>query len=251
MITDTNSSLVPNGNLLATATPLADCGDFEILSQDSLSEPVLIRPYRPADRKAICDLCCDTGFLGQSADALFKDRDLFAELFTRAYLDHEPEWGIVGESGGRVVAYLLGSVRRNFDRLQMFTGFLTSSKMVWRLITGRYARHPRSRKFIRWLFTSGLAEQPRHPRHAAHLHLDIDRRFRGCGVGRRLWRTFERRLRAAGVDTCYGSFFSCPKRRPEVAYARYGFKIFDRRRTTLFAPELSDPVEVVCVSKDL
>jgi hypothetical protein len=34
---------------------------------------------------------------------LFQDRELFAELFTRPYLDHEPEWGTVAESNGQVV----------------------------------------------------------------------------------------------------------------------------------------------------
>jgi hypothetical protein len=36
-----------------------------------------------------------------------------------------------------------------------------------------------------------------------------------------------------------------------MAYARYGFEVFDRRRTTLFEPEIREPVEVVCVCKSL
>ncbi len=53
------------------------------------------------------------------------------------------------------------------------------------------------------------------------------------------------------MKQCYGAFFSHPQRRPELAYARYGFTVFDRRRTTLFEPEIPDPVEVVCVCKTL
>lgn len=210
-----------------------------------------IRPYRQDDREAICRLCCDTGFLGQPVDSLFQDRELFAELFTRPYLDHEPEWGTVAESNGQVVGYLLGSVCRHFGLLQLFAGFQTAAKMVMRLAAGRYVDHPRSRKFIRWLFTSGLYEQPKHPRGAAHLHFDIRKDFWGCGITLRLWRDYERRLRAAGIQKCYGAFFSHPGRRPELVYARYGFTVFDRRRTTLFEPEMAGPMEVVCVARDL
>lgn len=208
-----------------------------------------IRQYEESDHDAICRLCCDTGFFGAPVDQLFRDRDLFADLFTRQYLTYEPEWGMVAEAEGRVVGYLLGSVSRYFDWLQMWSGFKTSSKMVFRLLTGRYADHPRSRKFVRWLFTAGMREQPRHPPNAAHLHFDIDKRFRGRGIGRKLWEVYEQRLHDAGVRQCYGAFFSHPKRRPELVYARFGFEVFDRCRTTLFEPEVTEPVDVVCMSK--
>jgi ribosomal protein S18 acetylase RimI-like enzyme len=212
---------------------------------------VRLRAYQDSDRAAICRICCETGFLGGPVDPLFQDRELFAELFTRPYLDCEPECALIAQVDERIVGYLLGSLRRDFDFIQLRTGFKTAAKMALRLATGRYTHHPRSRKFVRWLFTAGLWEQPKHPRSAAHLHLDILPEYRGRGIGRRLWENYEGRLRSAKVSRCYGAFFSHPKRRPEAAYVRYGFSVFDRRRTTLFEPEIADPVEVVCVSKDL
>lgn len=240
-----NRSALKPRRAIAGATRTAD------VTQSACGKPVCIRPYREEDREAICRLCCDTGFLGQPVDSLFQDRELFAELFTRPYLDHEPEWGTVAESNGQVVGYLLGSVCRYFGALQLFAGFQTAAKMVMRLAAGNYANHPRSKKFIRWLFTAGLHEQPKHPRGAAHLHFDIHKDYWGRGITLRLWRHYERRLRAAGIQKCYGAFFSHPGRRPELVYARYGFTVFDRRRTTLFEPEMADPMEVVCVAKDL
>jgi ribosomal protein S18 acetylase RimI-like enzyme len=182
---------------------------------------------------------------------LFQDRELFAELFTRPYLDHEPEWALVAEAQDRVVGYLLGSVGKDFELTLLRSGFQTTFKMVLRLAMGRYSRHPRSRQFIRWLLASGFWEQPRHPRNAAHLHFDIEREYRGRGIARRLWDIYERRLLAAGATQCYGAFFSYPQRRPETIYARFGFHVFDRRQTTLFRPEVADSVEVVCVHKRL
>ena len=124
-------------------------------------------------------------------------------------------------------------------------------KMVTRAATGCYARHPRSRHFIRWLITNGYREQPRHPENAAHLHFNIEKSHRGHDLGRRLWRAYEEQLDDAGIGNCYGAFFSWPKHRPEAVYSRFGFSVFDRKLTTMFQPEIADPVEVVCVQKKI
>lgn len=225
---------------------------FTVLHQaPSLEKPVRIRPYQESDRAAIRRLCCDTGYLGRPVDGLFQDRELFADLFTNAYLDHQPQWALVAESDSQLVGYLLGAVSKHFDLLLMRSGFVTTSKMLLRLATGRYAAHRRSRLFIRWLLTVGYREQPRHPSNAAHLHCDLARGFRGRGILRRLWDVYEERLRLAGVTQCYGAFFSHPRRRPETVYARYGFTVFDRKRTTFFEPEITEPVELVCVARQI
>jgi hypothetical protein len=210
---------------------------------------VRIRPYCATDRRAIRTLCCETGFFGNPVDSVFQDRELFADLFTNAYLDYEPDWALVADVDGRVIGYLLGSVSPHFDWALMRSGFRAVVKMVFRLLTGRYAQHPRSARFVRWLLLKGFGEQPKHPANAAHLHWDLDRGFRGRGICMRLWEVYESRLRRAGMRRCYGAFFSCPKRRPETVYARYGFQVYDRKRTTIFASEISEPVEVVCVSR--
>ena len=220
------------------------------LLKTSTPPGVRIRRYNETDRPAIRRLCCDTGFLGTPIDAVFLDRDLFADLFTAAYLEHEPDWALVAEAEGRVVGYLLGSVSAHFDLVLMRKGFSIVAKMLCRLLAGRYARHPRSKRFVRWLLTAGYQEQPRHPAHSAHLHLDLQREYRGRGIGRQLWDHYCERLLAVGIKQCYGAFFSHPLRRPEAVYARYGFRVYDRKPTTLFQPEV-DGLEVVCVHREL
>jgi len=212
---------------------------------------VRIRNYWESDRKAVHQLCCDTGFLGSPIDHVFQDRELFAALFARPYLDQEPEWALVAEAHGQVVGYLLGSIGKDFELARLRGDIQTACQMVFRLATGRYARHRRSRQFVRWVLASGFWEQPKHPKDAAHFHFNIHKHYRGRGLGRRLWKVYEERLHSAGVKQCYGAFFSCPQRRPESVYARYGFTVFDRRQTTLFAPEVRDPVECVCMHKRL
>src|SRR5947209_7229733 len=122
-------------------------------------DDVRIRGYLESDRPAIRRLCCDTGFLGNPIDAVFQDRESFADLFTSPYLDHEPNWALVAEAKGRVVGYLLGSVRSHFDFTLMRNGFPVASRMLWKLLAGRYAHHPRTKRFVRWVLTAGYLEQ--------------------------------------------------------------------------------------------
>lgn len=213
--------------------------------------PVRLRQYRDPDREEVRRICCDTGFLGCPIDRVYQDRELFADLFTNAYLDYEPEWTLVAENGGRVAGYLMGSVDRHFNLTLMLSGFQTASKMVQRLFAGNYRRHPRSKQFVWWVLNRGLLEQPRHPDGTAHLHLNLEKPLRWGAVARRLLATFEGMLLAAGLDHYHAKFFSCPQRNPEHMYARLGFQIHDRTETTIFRPEIGDTVYIVCVHKRL
>jgi GNAT superfamily N-acetyltransferase len=229
-----------NGTLHSTTNGHGACHE---------DENVIIRRYKPEDRAAIRQICCDTGFLGNPIEAIFSDREVFADLFTNPYLDYGPEWAWVAEDGGRVVGYLLGAVSPSFNFTLMYSGFQTAMKMIARAAKGCYSGHPRSRHFVRWLLTSGYREQPKHPDNAAHLHLNVEKPHRGHGLGLRLWQAFEQQLDRAGIRNCYGAFFSRPRRRPETVYSRLGFSVFDRRTTTMFQPEVSELVEVVCVHR--
>jgi GNAT superfamily N-acetyltransferase len=212
-------------------------------------EHVIIRRYKLEDRAEIRRICCDTGFLGNPIETIFSDREVFADLFTNAYLDYGADWAWVADDGGHIVGYLLGAVAPSFNYTLMYSGFQTTVKMIKRAATGCYAAHPRSRHFIRWLLTNGYREQPKHPDNAAHLHLNVEKSHRGHGLGLRLWRAFEQQLESAGIRNCYGAFFSRPRRRPEAVYSRLGFSVFDRKATTIFQPEVSEPIEVVCVHR--
>ena len=208
-----------------------------------------IRRYCPDDREAVRRICCDTAFLGNPIDAIFQDRKLYADLLTNPYLDHEPQWALVAEAEGRVVGYLLGSVCRRFELVLMRSGFRTACRMLFKVATGRYAHHSRSEQFVRWVLFAGFRERPKHPPHAAHLHINLERPYRGRAIGPHLWATYEQMLRSAEIESCYGEFYSYRKRRPESAYTRYGFTVFGRRQTTLFQPEIAETLDVVCAHK--
>jgi hypothetical protein len=227
----------------------SDAAKFQVVTCPGA--PITIRAYRQSDREEVRRICCDTGFLGGPIESIYQDRELFADLFTNVYLDYEPEWSLVAESSGRVAGYLLGSVNPHFSRTLMLSGFQTACKMLSRLLTGKYSHHPRSEQFVRWVLTKGLMEQPKHPEEAGHLHVNLERPLRRGLVARSLLLTFEDMLASAGIDHYYAKFFSCRQRNPERMYGRLGFQVYDRMVSSIFQPEILDPVNIVCTHKRL
>lgn len=212
---------------------------------------VNLRQYRDDDREEVRRVCCETGFLGSPIDPIYQDRELFADLFTKPYLDYEPEWTLVVESEGRIAGYLMGSVCPSFNRTLMLSGFQTACKMLGRLLAGKYSDHPRSEQFVRWLWVKGMMEQPKHPEYAGHLHMNLERHLRGGQVARRLLSLYEDMLFAAEIDRYYVKFFSCSQRNPERMYHRLRFEFYDRVPSTIFHPEISTTFYVVCAHKRL
>jgi hypothetical protein len=208
-----------------------------------------VRQFRENDRKDLRRICCETGFLGFPIDPIYQDRELFADLFTNPYLDYEPEWTLVVETGDRIAGYLMGTVNPNFHRILMLSGFHTACKMISRLLTGRYADHPRSEQFVRWVLVRGLMEQPKHPENAGHLHMNLERPLRWGSVARRLLAMYEEMLAAADLDHYYVKFFSCSQRNPERMYHRLKFEVYDRVLSTIFQPEVPGTLSVVCAHK--
>jgi hypothetical protein len=232
----------PGQRRLARKTP---CPSRAVAGSPALH----IRRFRDADRETVRRICCETGFLGNPIDPIYCDRELFADLVTAPYLDHEPEWTLVAVAGDRVVGYLLGSVSTHFLLARARRNFPTVRKMLARLIGRKYARHPRSEQFVRWVLTKGYRELARHPENAAHLHFNLEHAYRGGALGEALWRTFIGMLVAAGAHRVYGQFYSYPGRRPERTYRRYGLEVYDRRPTAVFQPEIVLPVHNVCVHR--
>lgn len=226
----------------------------EITIQQNRAIPartVHVYKYQPNHREAVRRLCCDTGFLGNPIDPIYLDREMYADLHTRPYLDYESDWALIAKSDGQVVGYLLGSVSPHFQKHLMFCGLQTTARMVARWLKGKYADHPRSARFVRWVLTKGLKELSKSPKDAAHLHLNLYKSWRGGLVAKRLLIIFEDMLRVAGVENYYAQFFSCPERHPVQVYTRYGFSLFDRCLTTVFQPEFPYTLFNVCLIKRL
>jgi ribosomal protein S18 acetylase RimI-like enzyme len=169
--------------------------------------PLAIRAYRPADRARIREICHRTGYMGEPADAYWRDRESFADVWTAWYTDHEPESCFVAcdpAAAGRpdeVRGYLSGCVdtlraprpaqaiarqilRRGLLLLPGTAGFL------WRGIADS-------------LRERGPEDSLRDPAYPAHLHIDLLPEARGSGAGGALMQAWLTRLRSLGVPGCH------------------------------------------------
>jgi ribosomal protein S18 acetylase RimI-like enzyme len=164
---------------------------------------VTLRPYTPADRAAVRELCCDAAYGDVPLESFYPDRALFADLMTCYYLEWEPESSWVAEADGRVVGYLLGcrDTRRQ-RRVQLtrvvpaaLAGFVRRGGLAngatWRLLGANLGRLPAG--------STGFGTGFDHAGYPAHLHAGLDGAYRGRGLGRRLVEAFLAQLREAGV----------------------------------------------------
>ncbi|WP_024287046.1 GNAT family N-acetyltransferase [Cellulomonas sp. KRMCY2] len=160
----------------------------------------IIRPYRPADRDDVYDVCVRTADSGADARGQYTTDDFMPDVFAGPYLALEPELAFVAEDDGRVVGYVLGTAD-----------------------TARWAAEHRAR----WLPTvadryplvdqastpqAELTELLHHPErdvhielaaYPAHLHIDLLPSHQGQGLGRALIRTFLAALREARVPAVH------------------------------------------------
>lgn len=202
-----------------------------------------VRSYLSADRAAVRQICADTGFMGKPIDAVFADRESFADFFTCYYTDFEPDCALVAEdaASGNVVGYLLGCVRPHY-RAAAQTWLLATRfvpTVLGRLVRGHYDR--RSRAFLRWVVFRALRETPPAPAQAAHFHINLLPAYRTGLASREMIFRFFALARRRGMSRVYGQIQTRDDRRTAF-WTRYGFREWSRRRVTKF--EAHDPATV-------
>lgn len=161
-----------------------------------MPSPFSIRAYHSSDRAALRDIAWETGLLGQPANGVMPDRELFADLFTSAYTDEDLGPRLVAELDGLVVGYIVGSLHPS------------RAGAAYRRVALRVARGLALRRYPRWLECLPYLEatvferKPRAPESAfpAQLHVNLRPQARGQGAGGRLLDTFLGETRASGAS---------------------------------------------------
>ncbi len=215
------------------------------------NEGFRIRPYAPADRPYVRNICCETGFMGRPVDPVFCDREAFADFFTRYYTDWEPDHALVAEADGRVVGYLLGCLHfRRYAVVQPLLALIcTAPRVLWRLAAGRYG--PESRRFLQWFLLRSWRETPRRPAGCAHFHVNFLPEWRRTAPARAIIFSFLESLPRRGAKGVYGQIQTFTDRRSDRLFRRYGFVLYDRRRVTKFADYYPEPVFVSTFHRSL
>jgi len=209
----------------------------------------VIRSYQPQDRETIRWICSETGFMGEPIEVFFEGREIFADLWSRYYLDYEPESCFVAEVEGRVVGYLLGcldtsryeqifsqKINPEIFRRCLREGFFFKRKnlqYVYRVIRSRWRGE--FKVPMGWI----KAEYP------AHLHINIaPPEYRGKGIGKALMLRYLEYLKEHKIPGVHLGTTSRNKRALGLYY-HLGFKDLFRGALTCYDHILSEPLELI------
>lgn len=160
--------------------------------------PPAIRPYAPADRDAVYDICVRTADDGGDARGQWSTDDLMPDLFAGPYLHLEPELAFVLDDGGTAVGYVLGT--------RDSAAFAAAVRREWApRVAGRYAgpASAAEQDLLGMLFGPVRPVPPELAGYPAHLHIDLLPAYQRRGHGRALIRRFLAALTAAGVPAVH------------------------------------------------
>ncbi len=165
-----------------------------------------IRPYEPADREQVRQLCFDTGLMGESIASQWSDEASWADMITGYYLDKEPNNTFVAAIGNKVVGYLLGctDTARIPDPVKDYVAVVVkrglfvrpgTAAMSWRTVSDGLLDNFRKDKPKELHFS-----ERRWP---ANLQINIAKDFRGQGLGSELMSNWVSKLRLLNVSGCH------------------------------------------------
>jgi GNAT superfamily N-acetyltransferase len=181
---------------------------------------VTIRPYRPADRDAVHEICIRTADAGEDASGSYHDPGILPTIFAHPYTHLEPELAFVADDGGRAVGYVLGTADT--------TRFADRFRAEWLpLVAARYPAPPGApatsdEAMAHLLHTPERMVLPSLAAYPAHLHIDLLPTHQRAGHGRALVAAFTGALRAAGVPALHIAMVTA-NHRARPFYDRLGF----------------------------
>jgi len=206
----------------------------------------LVRPFERRDREAVRFICCETGFMGEPMEVFMEGREVFADLWTRYWTDHEPEHCWIAEVEGRVVGYLFGCTdTRRQERITrekilpsiILKAFVT--RCFWSLKTQRYLI-----KAIR-SYRRGELRTPNIAReYPAHLHTNLLDGYRGLGLGTQMMRKWFDHLASHGggglhlVTTTYN-------KQAALFYRRMGFETLFEKPISFYEGIIAEPIALL------
>ncbi|WP_219416225.1 GNAT family N-acetyltransferase [Pseudonocardia nigra] len=181
----------------------------------------IIRPYAPADRAAVADICVRTGDVGEDASALYPDRDLLPNIFALPYVELEPEFAFVANDDGQAVGYIVGTADTPRFVRRFRQEWLPRLAERYPPLTGEPTTPTEG--MVNLMHDPERMLVPQVADHPAHLHIDLLPGHQGAGLGRALMTTFLRALGAAGVPAVHLEMASA-NTRARAFYDRMGFR---------------------------
>lgn len=192
-----------------------------------------LRPALPKDESALYEVCLKTGDGGQDATALYSDPQALGNIYVGPYLALEPGLAFALEDREGVCGYVLAAR----DSKRFYRKFVEQWLPALRRSVPEPAGPPE-----RWTPDEKLHHTYYHPEifcpepyeaYPAHLHIDLQTRARGRGIGSAMIKAILARLtelKAAGVHLAMDPRNAGAER----FYRRLGFEELARREETLY-----------------
>ncbi|WP_371478685.1 GNAT family N-acetyltransferase [Kitasatospora sp. NBC_00315] len=182
-----------------------------------------VRPWQPADRAAVFDICVRTAEAGGDARGLYRNEDVLPHNFAAPYLELEPGLAFVLDDGsGNAVGYVLGTS----DTVRFVAGF----RERWLPQVGHLYPPPAGEPadgdelMALLLHTPERMILPELADYPAHLHIDLLPEHQGRGWGRLLMETFLAALHRAGAGRVHLGMVSV-NTGARAFYDRLGFHV--------------------------
>lgn len=161
-----------------------------------------IRPYQPADRDALYEVCVRTADAGGDATGIFTDDALWGDVFAVPYAERHPDLSWVVESeDGRVIGYLVATDDTNAFE-SWFRDEWWPTKAAQYPLSGE-AEPTRQDRIISYAAGRAPGKEPNAGEYPAHLHIDLLPETQGHGLGRTLMQTLFAELERRGVPALH------------------------------------------------
>jgi len=216
---------------------------------------ILFRKFRPDedDEQRMRELLFNNAFLGRPFDVICPCKQWLGDVVLAPYIKYQPEniQVAIHKASGRLIGYLTGSLgglefeKKQCDAVKkQVLSLAVALSMPWNLFGHS------SRLFLAHVIFKGERERPLHPQSGAHWHFQVDKDFRGRGIGTALLRRFIREAIDADFELIWAEVTSYPKKPPEYFLDR-GWSIYDARATEIFGDKVDFPVQTLCITRPL
>ncbi|OJX37949.1 MAG: hypothetical protein BGO78_07860 [Chloroflexi bacterium 44-23] len=200
-----------------------------------------IRPFEAKDRASLMNIAADTAFFGEPIEKYLDDRRIFQDYFYAYYTDFEAEHAWVAIAGQKVVGFLTGcfdsKVQISITRRKLLP------KVLLRLFSGRYML---GIKTWNYFINQKQAQRSEYcpyvnlQDYPAHLHINVDQNWRGCGIGHHLMQIYLDQLMYAGIVGVHLGTTSENEAACRM-YAQFGFKLLDEKPTRQWKAFIDHP----------
>lgn len=211
---------------------------------------VNVRSYKETDKAGVRRISIETAFIGKSGEVFCNDQEILADWLTYYYLEFEPESSFVVEYQTKIVGYLTGCLNT-----KRYYNIFNQKILPW-LILKSLCRgllfKIKTLRFIYYSLVSLLRGEFKRPEfsseYPAHLHINIEARFRNRGIGTRLIEVFLNYLRGKGIQGVHA--WTITEGGKNLFRGR-GFNLIYNRKVTYFDYMLNRELYLSCFGKEI